>query len=165
MGGTSNTSHDFNSDGSVVVKVTAKQDNEDENNPEEAILKTIVLEDGKVSATYPAGVAIADIKISIEDKNKPIGTDSVVTGEKSTSSSPKTITFKEGDFGYSDPDENPLVSITITEITKPANAEFKLSGTPIANDDVISAADLSNITFKPENDKGGVNYMPVLSFW
>ena len=61
------------SDGSVVVKVTAKQDNEDENNPEEAILKTIVLEDGKVSATYPAGVAIVDIKISIEDKTNLLG--------------------------------------------------------------------------------------------
>ena len=95
MGGTSNTSHDFTSDGSVVVKVTAKQDNEDENNPEEAILKTIVLEDGKVSATYPAGVAIADIKISIEDKNKPIGTDSVVTGEKSTSSALKPLLLKK----------------------------------------------------------------------
>ena len=34
--------------GSVTVKVTAKQDNEDENNPEEAILKTVVLQDGKV---------------------------------------------------------------------------------------------------------------------
>ena len=81
-----------------------------------------------------------------------------MTGEKSTSSSPKTINFKEGDFGYSDPDKNPIVSLKITDLTIPTGAEFKLSGSTINKNDVITAADLSNITFKPENDKGGVNY-------
>ena len=156
MNGTSNTSYDFTDNGSVTVKLTAKQDNEDENNPEEAILKTVVLQDGKVESLYAA--AIADIKVNVEDKNKPIGSDSVVTGDKSTSSSPKTINFKKGDFGYSDPDGNPIVSLKITDLTIPTGAEFKLSGSTINKNDVITAADLSNITFKPENDKGGVNY-------
>ena len=151
-GSTSNPSHDFTDNGSVTVKVVAKQDGLDEGNPEEAVITTVITVDGKVEALYSG--AISAIKVNVEDSNKPVGTDSVVTGEKD-----KDITFKAGDFGYSDPDGNPLNKITITEVTIAANASLKnKAGADVKKDDVILFADLDDLVFKPEAGKGGVNY-------
>ena len=152
-GSTTNPTHDFTANGSVTVKVKAKQDNLDELNPEEAIITTAVLEDSKVSALYSN--SISNIKVNVEDSNKPIGTDSVVTGEKD-----KVLTFKTGDFGYSDPDGNSLSKITITDITGiPTGATLKnKAGADVKKDDVINAADISSLKFTPETGKGGVGY-------
>ena len=51
-GSTTNPTHDFTADGSVTVKVKAKQDNLDELNPEEAIITTAVLEDSRFQPLF-----------------------------------------------------------------------------------------------------------------
>ncbi|RZJ99203.1 MAG: tandem-95 repeat protein, partial [Novosphingobium sp.] len=65
------------------------------------------------------------------------------------------ITFAAADFTaqFSDVDTNPLAEIKV--ITLPASGTLKLSGIAITANQVISAANLANITFEPNTNFNG----------
>ena len=100
----------------------------------------------------PALVDIDTATITITPVNDaPSGADRTATIAEDT-----TYTFTAADFGFSDPSDNPanaLAAIVITSI--PANGVLSLGGTPVVVGQVITAANIANLTWTPAADANG----------
>ena len=85
----------------------------------------------------------------------PAGADNTVTTLEDTD-----YTFSGADFGFTDPDDvsspNNLQSIIIN--TLPLNGTLLLSGVAITAGQEISAANLTNLTFRPAANENGSGY-------
>ncbi|MGD1805525.1 tandem-95 repeat protein, partial [Dapis sp. BLCC M126] len=81
----------------------------------------------------------------------PTTADNTITIEEDNSH-----TFSETDFSFSDIDNDTLASITIT--TLPTVGTLQLNGTDVTINQIITAADISNLVFTPEADGNGTNY-------
>ena len=64
-----------------------------------------------------------------------------------------TYTFSVADFGYSDEDSDPLASVKI--VTVETAGDLELSGTDVAANQVIMAANIGNLVFTPVADWNG----------
>ncbi len=100
----------------------------------------------------PALVDIDTSTITITPVNDaPAGADNTVTIGEDTS-----FTFTAADFGFSDPNDSPnntLASVVITTI--PANGVLSLGGTPVTAGQVITAANIANLTWTPAANTNG----------
>lgn len=100
----------------------------------------------------PALVDIDTATITITPVNDaPSGADRAATIAEDT-----TYTFTASDFGFSDPNDSPanaLAAIVITSI--PANGVLSLGGTPVVAGQVITAANIANLTWTPAADASG----------
>ena len=72
-----------------------------------------------------------------------------------------TFTFTAANFtgAYTDPEGTPLASITVA--TLPATGLLKLSGTNVTVSQVITAADLPNLTYEPAANENGAKTFTV----
>jgi hypothetical protein len=72
-----------------------------------------------------------------------------------------TLTFTAGNFtgAYTDPESTALASITVA--TLPATGTLKLSGTNVTANQVISAANLGNLTYVPAANENGAKTFTV----
>ncbi|MEG9862055.1 MAG: VCBS domain-containing protein [Parvularculales bacterium] len=68
------------------------------------------------------------------------------------------ITFSRDDLGYSDEDGDDLVSITITQL--PSRGTLTLNGVAVSTDQVIVAAEISNIIYTPANSQAAPHNAP-----
>jgi hypothetical protein len=87
------------------------------------------------------------LKIKITDVNEaPEINDSSKTAEKD-----ETLSFAAADFtdNYSDPEEDELASVKITELPSADFGTLKIDGADITDGQKIDAADLGKITFVP----------------
>ena len=66
------------------------------------------------------------------------------------------ITFAASDFGYVDADGDLLNKVTIKSV--PTNGSLQLSGSNVSVDDVITAAQISNLVFTPAAGGSGSGY-------
>jgi len=100
----------------------------------------------------PALVDVDTSTITITPVNDaPAGTNKTVTIGEDTS-----FTFTAADFGFSDPNDNPdntLAAVVIT--TVPANGVLSLGGTPVTAGQVITAANIENLTWTPAANANG----------
>ena len=64
--------------------------------------------------------------------------------------------FSASDFQYNDSDADVLVHITITEL--PTNGVLTLNGSPISEKTKIAAADISKLSFVPNENESGDDY-------
>lgn len=100
----------------------------------------------------PALVDIDTATITIAPVNDaPSGADRTVTIGEDT-----TYTFTAADFGFSDPNDSPanaLAAIVITSV--PANGILSLGGTPVTAGQVITAANIANLTWTPAANANG----------
>ena len=67
-----------------------------------------------------------------------------------------THTFKAADFGYSDADSDPLVSLKITQLETAGTLSW--NGSDVALNQQIAAADINKLTFVPELNANGSSY-------
>ncbi|MFO1170036.1 MAG: Ig-like domain-containing protein [Hyphomicrobiaceae bacterium] len=87
----------------------------------------------------------------------PAGTDKTISLDEDTS-----YTFSAADFGFSDPNDTPshnFQSLIIT--TLPGTGTLKFAGSAVTAGQVIAAADLGQLEFKPDADSNGA---PLTSF-
>ncbi|PLP59418.1 hypothetical protein CYK37_08820 [Mesorhizobium loti] len=100
----------------------------------------------------PALVDIDTATITITPVNDaPSGADRTATIAEDT-----TYTFTAADFGFSDPNDSPanaLAAIVITSV--PANGVLSLGGTPVTAGQVITAANIANLTWTPTANANG----------
>ncbi|MGL4637889.1 MAG: Ig-like domain-containing protein [Beijerinckiaceae bacterium] len=67
-----------------------------------------------------------------------------------------TYTFTAADFGFTDPNDTPANTFHQLVIKSlPANGTLRLSGTAVANGDIIAVADLANLTWTPTLNTSG----------
>ena len=90
-----------------------------------------------------------DVTVSVVQNRLPTATDSTITASEDISYS-----FSSEDFGYSDPDSDPIAQIRITSL--PAVGSLSLNTLPVAINDVILAADIANLSYSTaaSNDNG-----------
>jgi hypothetical protein len=83
----------------------------------------------------------------------PTASDSAVTLEEDT-----VYAFAVGDFGYSDPDGDPLAQIQIAELT--TLGALRLAGQPVALNDVVTVVqlDAGSLTYTPLPNEHGIAY-------
>ncbi len=81
----------------------------------------------------------------------PIAVDSTVTLNEDS-----THTFQSTDFGYSDPDADPMAQITITSL--PAKGSLLLSGASITVPQIITVANIPNLSYTPVSNENGTGY-------
>ncbi|SFU17467.1 Ig-like domain-containing protein [Mesorhizobium sp. YR577] len=100
----------------------------------------------------PALVDVDTSTITITPVNDaPAGTNRTVTIGEDTS-----FTFTAADFGFSDPNDSPnntLAAVVIT--TVPSNGVLSLGGTPVTAGQVITAANIGNLTWTPAANANG----------
>ena len=113
---------------------------------------------GPASFTYTVsdgngGTSTATVNLTIGSVNDaPSGTNKTATVTEDA-----TYTFSGSDFGFSDVNDNPapntLASVIIT--TVPGNGVLSLSGVPVTAGQVITAANLSSLTWTPAANANG----------
>ena len=89
-----------------------------------------------------------------EVNDAPEGTDNTVTTLEDTD-----YVFDPADFGFTDPNDNPvdnLQSVIIT--TLPATGVLELSGVAVVAGQEIAVADIPNLTFTPVANENGAGY-------
>ena len=83
----------------------------------------------------------------------PTGTDGTVTATEDT-----PYSFSASDFGFNDSNDSPannLLNVVIKSLPAAGAGVLTLSGSAVAIDDVISAAQIPNLVFTPVGDLGG----------
>ena len=115
--------------GTVTVKVTASDGN-----------------GGSVNDTF-------DIVVSAAPNTPPTAADNTVTTAEDT-----VYNFSATDFGFVDPDGDPLASVKI--VTPPASGKgtLALSGTAVAADEVVPAASIGNLAYTPPQTRTATGY-------
>ena len=68
-------------------------------------------------------------------------------------------TFSAADFAFSDIDGHSLHSVKITQL--PGAGSLKLNGVDVTANQVIAAADISNLVFTPDANANGADYATV----
>ncbi|MGB3510616.1 MAG: Ig-like domain-containing protein, partial [Microcoleaceae cyanobacterium] len=81
----------------------------------------------------------------------PVATDSTITQDEDN-----TYTFSTTDFGYTDPDGDPLTTIEIR--TLPNVGELLFNGLAVTTSQIINAAQISQLTYRPDPNDNGDNY-------
>ena len=79
----------------------------------------------------------------------PDGTDSTVQLIEDAS-----YTFSTGDFGFTDPDSDAFSAVEITSL--PGGGDLILSGAPVVAGQLVTAVDVSSLTFVPAADFNGI---------
>ena len=99
------------------------------------------------------GISIGDkVSVSLRQGNRPpTASNGTVDMDEDG-----TYTFAAADFGYSDPDSDPLASVKI--VTVETAGSLQLSGADLSANDVIAAADIGNLVFTPAADGTGSPY-------
>ena len=93
----------------------------------------------------------------IDDNGTPDDSgDDVANAASITTDEDTAHNFTADDFNYVDPDGDALDSITIA--TLPDTGQLTLNGAAVNAGDVISAADIANLTFTPLADENGAPY-------
>ena len=103
------------------------------------------------------GTATTNVVINLTGVNDtPTLAAIAVSGTEDT-----TLTFTAANFtgAYNDPESTALVSITVA--TLPATGLLKLSGTNVTASQVITAADLPNLTYVPAANENGAKTFTV----
>ncbi|WP_283193223.1 tandem-95 repeat protein [Rhizobium sp. AN80A] len=100
----------------------------------------------------PSLVDIDTATIAITSVNDaPAGTDNTVTINEDS-----VYTFSAASFGFTDPNDSPANSLAAVVITTlPTNGVLSLGGTAVTAGQVISAANLGNLTFTPSANANG----------
>ncbi len=83
----------------------------------------------------------------------PAGTDNTVTIAEDTA-----YTFSAGDFGFTDPTDNPanaLQAVIITTLPSASEGTLLLNGVAVAAGQTIAVAGIPNLTFQPAGDVNG----------
>ena len=96
------------------------------------------------------------------DAGSFISIDNVVTltdGFGFTIDENSSHTFSESDFGFTDKDGDSLHSVKITEL--PAAGSLTLNGAAVTANQVITAADIPNLVFTPDENTDGSNYASI----
>ena len=107
--------------------------------------------DGGVDTDQTPNIVTIDVT-SVNDE--PEGTDTTVTTNENTA-----YTFAAGDFGFTDPDDNPVNNFQSVIInTLPATGALTLSGVPVTAGQEIAVADIPNLVFTPVADENGAGY-------
>ena len=70
---------------------------------------------------------------------------------------PKPLTA--ADFGYSDPKSSPLTAVQITTLAP--FGTLKLNGTPVDLNQIVTAADISKLSYQPDLNGNGVPYASI----
>ena len=111
---------------------------------------------GPVSFTYTVtsgGVTeTATVSVTVNSVNDaPAGADRTITTNEDT-----TYTFSAADFGFSDANDNPANTFSAVVITTlPTGGTLYLSGTAVTAGQVISAANIGNLTWVPALNSNG----------
>jgi hypothetical protein len=71
----------------------------------------------------------------------------------------KTKPLTAGDFGYSDPHGSPLAAVQISSLAP--FGTLKLNGTPVELNQIVTAADISKLTYQPDLNGNGVPYASI----
>ena len=74
--------------------------------------------------------------------DEPEGIDGIIATHED-----QPLTFNTTDFGFTDVDNDDLLSVIID--TPPQTGRLELSGTPVASGDVVPAALLTNLVYTP----------------
>ncbi len=93
-----------------------------------------------------------DIKI-LPVNDAPAGTDKTVTINEDT-----VYTFTTGDFGFTDPLDNPannFLTVKITTLPSASDGVLKLNGVAVTAGQVIDVSDIAKLTFTPVQDRFG----------
>ena len=108
-----------------------------------------LVHDGTVYASASATMTIHVTAVN----DPPTGSASTVTANEDTA-----YTFAVGDFGYTDPESDPLVQIRITGLE--TVGDLLVSGSPASLNEVVTAAQLNAgaLTFEPLPDESGSPY-------
>lgn len=96
--------------------------------------------------------AWATITINAGANSPPAGTDNSFTLTEDGAAK----TFSAADFGYSDPDSDPMQAVRID--TLPAAGALTLSGSAVTQGQVIAVASLGNLVFTPAANGNGAPY-------
>jgi len=84
----------------------------------------------------------------------PAGTDKTITFNEDT-----TYTFASGDFGFTDPNDNPANSLQAVKITSlPGAGTLKLGTNAVTAGQTVAAGDLGTLTFQPAANASGTPY-------
>jgi VCBS repeat-containing protein/surface protein len=107
---------------------------------------TLTPDDGTITGTP------GEVDPSVTTVNDaPTAASSIVTTSENT-----TYSFNVADFNFSDVDGDALVSIKITSLE--TVGRLQLSGSDVTPDQIIVAADISNLTYAPVADAYGTGY-------
>ena len=97
------------------------------------------------------GTAAATMTINVTAVNDlPVATASSVTTNEDTAKA-----FAVSDFGFTDVENNSLVSITISALNLATGDTLKLSGTDVAVNNTIAAAQIPNLIYTPAANANG----------
>ncbi len=92
-----------------------------------------------------------DVTVTVVNNRIPTATDSTIIATEDVA-----YTFASGDFSYNDADGDPLAQVKI--ISLPLLGELKLNSTAVAANDVIMAADITNLTYQAGLNENGSAY-------
>ena len=115
---------------------------------------------GSDNSNTPVGTVqsgeVEDYAVTIAANTAPTLSAIGVSGAEDT-----TLTFTTANFtgAYTDPESTALASITVA--TLPATGLLKLSGTNVTASQVITAADLPNLTYEPAANEDGAKTFTV----
>jgi large repetitive protein len=115
---------------------------------------------GSDNSNTPVGTVqsgeVEDYAVTIAANTAPTLSAIGVSGAEDT-----TLTFTTANFtgAYTDPESTALASITVA--TLPATGLLKLSGTNVTASQVITAADLPNLTYEPAANENGAKTFTV----
>ena len=86
------------------------------------------------------GVSDVTLTPATNDPNAPTSTNATLAALENTATP-----LAAGDFGYADPNSSALAAVQITAV--PTLGTLTYIGTPVANNDIIAAADIGNLSY------------------
>jgi Bacterial Ig domain len=112
------------------------------------------LDKGNTTANGALSAPVASVPITITSVNDaPAGTDKTVSIDED-----QVYTFAASDFGFTDPNDTPanaLLSVVITTLPVAAEGVLKLNGVAVTTGQVITAAQIGQLTFTPATNVNG----------
>ena len=96
---------------------------------------------------------ISDVTVTpaVVDPNVPSSTNATLTALEDTPTA-----LAAGNFGYADPLSVALAAVQITSL--PVLGSLKLGGTAVTNNTIVSAADITNLTYQAASNENGTPY-------
>ncbi|NQV69649.1 MAG: DUF4347 domain-containing protein [Pseudohongiella sp.] len=109
---------------------------------------TYVVSDGSLTSNGNLSISLTAVN------DAPAGADKTITSAEN-----QAYTFSAADFGMTDSNDSPANALDAVIIkTLPGAGTLKLNGANVSVDQVITAADISKLTFTPVTDASGASY-------
>ncbi|KAF0190259.1 MAG: hypothetical protein FD165_2813, partial [Gammaproteobacteria bacterium] len=109
---------------------------------------TYTVSDGSLTSNGALSITVTGVN------DAPVGTDKTISTTEN-----QAYTFAAADFGFSDSTDSPANSLEAVVITTlPGAGSLKLNGSAVTQNQAITAADITKLTFTPATDASGTGY-------